>query len=305
MAGLSDRDRVCDRALALGAPGRGAELDLLHRPRRLAPPRRRDALGRRPRRARDVRLAARTRPAPRRLPRVLAHRDGARRRARPGGDVCPSGGSPASTSCGRPATARRCSPSSRSCRSRCSGARCTTSSFARCSSGGSARPRPPQPSRREHDRDPRPPLRGGARQRGSSGSEAGHRDSGDCGAGDRRAVVSPRDAGLDLRRRRLSRAPPRTARPRRRRLDVRTLDVAPLDDRELEHGVEELRVEELRATSAASATRGSWRRAQTSWCTLRPRSRSSRRVVRSARSTSRARQPFSQRRWRRACGASC
>ena len=125
----------------------------------------------------------------------------------------------ASTSCGRPATARRCSPSSRSCRSRCSwGAVHHFVVRPRLERGETPRPRPPQPSRREHDRDPRPPLRGRARERGSAGSEAGGRVSGDCGAGDRRAVVSPRDAGLDLRRRRLSRAPPRTARPRRRRL---------------------------------------------------------------------------------------
>ena len=61
LAGVRDRARLRVGALALGPPGRRAELDLPHGARRLAPPRRGDPLGRWPRRARRLRLAARAR----------------------------------------------------------------------------------------------------------------------------------------------------------------------------------------------------------------------------------------------------
>ena len=57
--------RLRHRPVAVRPPGRRAELDVPHRPRRLAPSRRGDPLGRRPRRARGVCLAARPDAAPR------------------------------------------------------------------------------------------------------------------------------------------------------------------------------------------------------------------------------------------------
>ena len=74
--------RLRVRAVAVGAPGRRAQLDLPHRARRLAAPRRRDPLGRRPRGPRGVRLAARSDAAAERVPRLLPDRDGPRCGAR-------------------------------------------------------------------------------------------------------------------------------------------------------------------------------------------------------------------------------
>ncbi len=82
LAGVPDRHRLRDGALAVGTSGRRAELDVPDRARRLAPPRRRDSLGRRPPGARDLRLAARADAAQTRIPRLLAHRDRPRRGAR-------------------------------------------------------------------------------------------------------------------------------------------------------------------------------------------------------------------------------
>ena len=127
--------RVRDGPLALGPSGRRAQRDLPHRSRRLAPSRRRDPVGRRPRRSRDLRLAARARAPSDRVSRLLAHRDRPRRRARAGRHV-PLDRAAAERV--RPLvddrTGRPCSSRSRSSASRSAGVRCTTSS---CGPGSS------------------------------------------------------------------------------------------------------------------------------------------------------------------------
>ncbi len=62
LAVVHHRAGLRHRALPLRAPGSRTELDVPHRPRRLAPPRRGAALGRWPRRRSRVRLAAGARP---------------------------------------------------------------------------------------------------------------------------------------------------------------------------------------------------------------------------------------------------
>ena len=136
LAGVPDRARLRLRAVAVGTSGRRAELDVPDRARRLAAPRRRDPLGRRPRRPGGVRLAARPDAAAERVPRLLPDRDGPRRGARARRhlslDLPPADASPIS---GRRTTATPCSSRSRSSASRSAGERCTTSS---CGHGSSA-----------------------------------------------------------------------------------------------------------------------------------------------------------------------
>ena len=256
------------------------------------------ALGRRPRRARDVRLAARARAAPRRLPRLLAARDRAGRAC-----SCVAGTylailrlPRARTSSGRQATGTCCSSKLAIVSRRAhvgrgapllrpAAARAGRRAAPVCAAASSARATVAMAvllARR------RPRQLGAAAQAGIGARRRRRRDElpGDWSR-------SPAERASSACTSRAGSSP--TGTPCARSTSP------PLDDPALEPA-------RSRSCAATSATerdvhaRSST--APTCSCTRRPRCRSRRRARRSARSTSTARRTCSRRRSRPACGAS-